>query len=142
MRKLSQRTLSGLLCLGVPALSLAACSGDYGAEEFGESQDALTVTTTFQQGISSYTGSTDSTIRQANATTNYGAATTCEADGDDGSGVDKSCLLRWTLSGLPADAVITSASITLQVTNTSPNTYNIYAVSKSWNEDQVSWNNA
>lgn len=142
MRKLSQRTLSGLLCLGVPALSLAACSGDYGSEEVGESQEALTVSTSFQEGVSSYTGSTDATIRQASAGTNYGAATTCEADGDDGSGVDKSCLLRWALTGLPTDAVITSASITLQVTNTSPNTYNLYAVSKSWNEGQVSWNNA
>ncbi|MDF3067107.1 MAG: hypothetical protein K0R38_2708 [Polyangiaceae bacterium] len=144
MRQLSQRTLSGLLCLGVPVFTLAACSGDgqYAGEEFGENQEALTVTTAFQQGVSAYTGSTDATIRQASATTNYGNATTCEADGDDGSGVDKSCLLRWTLSGLPADAVITSATIALQVTNTSPNTYNLYSLGKPWNEGQVSWTNA
>lgn len=142
MRQLSPRMLSGLLCLGVPVLTLAACSGDYEGESFGESQDALTVTTTFQQGIASYTGSTDATIRQASASTNYGAATTCEVDGDDGSGVDKSCLLRWALAGLPADAVITSASITVQVTNTSPSAYNVYALSKPWNEGQVSWNSA
>ena len=144
MRKLSPRTLSGLFCLGVPVLALAACSGDYAESEgYGALQEALTTATaSFQQGVSSYTGSTDATLAQGHTTTNYGAATTCEADGDDGSGVDKSCLVRWALTGLPADATITHATITLQVVNSSANTYNLYAVSRAWAEAQVSWNNA
>jgi hypothetical protein len=63
------------------------------------------VTVSFQNGVlptSAYAGNTDSSIKQATATQNYGAAVSLEADGDDGSGVDKSALLRWTLSGIPA----------------------------------------
>ena len=144
MRKLSQRTLTGVFCLGAPLLALAACSGDFAEnEDFGSQQQALvTVTATFQDGVAAYAGTTDATIRQASATSNTGSATTLEADGDDGSGVDLSALLRWTLTGVPSDATVTAASVTLQVTNSSANTYNLYAVSRAWNESQVSWNNA
>ena len=65
-------------------------------------------------------------IKQATATTNFGNATTLEADGDDGSGVDKSALVRWTLSGIPAGSIVQSASITLRNINESNNTYNVY----------------
>ncbi|HEX2869635.1 MAG TPA: DNRLRE domain-containing protein [Polyangiaceae bacterium] len=144
MRKLSQRTLTGVFCLGAPLLALAACSGDFAeSEDYGSQQQALvTVTATFQEGVAAYAGSTDATIRQASATSNSGSTTKLEADGDDGSGVDLSALLRWTLTGVPTDATVTAASITLQVTNSSSNTYNLYAVSRSWNEAQVTWNNA
>ncbi|HEY6077901.1 MAG TPA: DNRLRE domain-containing protein, partial [Polyangiaceae bacterium] len=142
MRKLSQRWLTGLFCLGVPALPLVACSEFATEEDLASMQEALTVTQTFQQGASSYTGSTDATLRQAAATTNYGAATTCEIDGDDGSGVDKSCLLRWALTGVPSDAIITSASITVRVVDPSSNAYSLYSVSRAWNEGEATWNRA
>lgn len=143
MRKLSQRTLAATIGLIAASTSIVACSAEYGSQEEIESFDqALTVTKTFQQGTSSYTGASDATIRQASTGTNYGSETTCEADGDDGSGVDKSCLLRWSLSGLPADAVITSASITLRVVDGSANTYSAYQLNRGWTESQVSWNSA
>ncbi|WP_437611680.1 DNRLRE domain-containing protein [Sorangium sp. So ce834] len=135
----------GVLCAALPAIAVVnACGAEGEIEEISEAQQALT-TVSFQQGSlpsSSYAGSTDATIRQAAATTNYGGATTCEADGDDGSGVDKSCLLKWTLSGIPAGSTVQSASITLQVTDGSSNTYNVYEVKRSWDESQVTWNNA
>ncbi|WP_272828036.1 DNRLRE domain-containing protein [Sorangium sp. Soce836] len=135
----------GVLCAVLPAIAVVnACGAEGEIEEISEAQQALT-TVSFQQGSlpsSSYAGSTDATIRQAAATTNYGGATTCEADGDDGSGVDKSCLLKWTLSGIPAGSTVQSASITLQVTDGSSNTYNVYEVKRSWDESQVTWNNA
>ncbi|KYF52723.1 hypothetical protein BE04_07245 [Sorangium cellulosum] len=135
----------GVLCAALPAIAIVnACGAEGEIEEISEAQQALT-TVSFQQGSlpsSSYAGSTDATIRQAAATTSYGGATTCEADGDDGSGVDKSCLLKWTLSGIPAGSTVQSASITLQVTDGSSNTYNVYEVKRSWSESQVTWNNA
>ncbi|WP_437907328.1 DNRLRE domain-containing protein [Sorangium sp. So ce327] len=140
------RRSKGTLCAALPALAVIHACGanDEYIEEVLETRQTLT-TVSFQQGSlpsSSYAGSTDATVRQAAATTNYGGATTCEADGDDGSGVDKSCLLKWALSGIPAGSIVQSASITLQVTDGSANTYSVYEVKRSWNESQVTWNNA
>ncbi|WP_437939334.1 DNRLRE domain-containing protein [Sorangium sp. So ce341] len=139
------RLSRGVLCAALPAIAIVnACGAAGEIEEISEARQALT-TVSFQQGSlpsSSYAGSTDATIRQAAAATSYGGATTCEADGDDGSGVDKSCLLKWTLSGIPAGSTVQSASITLQVTDGSSNTYNVYEVKRSWDEAQVTWNNA
>jgi hypothetical protein len=115
-------------------------------EQIGELEQNLgaAVTVSFQNGVlpnSAYAGNTDSSIKQAAATTNFGNATKLEADGDDGSGVDKSALLRWTLSGIPAGSIVQSASITLQNINESNNTYNVYEVRRAWNESQVTWQN-
>lgn len=91
-----------------------SCSGhdDQHAEDIELQQDlGAPVTVSFQNGVlptSSYAGNTDSSIKQATATTNYGTAISLEADGDDGSGVDKSALLRWTLSGIPVGSIVQS----------------------------------
>ncbi|MGK3990594.1 DNRLRE domain-containing protein [Sorangium sp. So ce136] len=139
------RLSKGVLCAALPVIAVTnACGAEDDLEEISEAQQALT-TVSFQQGSlpsSSYAGSTDATIKQGAATTNFGAATTCEADGDDGSGVDKSCLLKWTLSGIPAGSTVQSASITLQATDGSSNTYNLYEVKRAWSESAVTWNNA
>ncbi|WP_437877264.1 DNRLRE domain-containing protein [Sorangium sp. So ce513] len=143
------RLSTGVLCAALPALAVVnACAtgeaADEKIEEVLEARQALT-TASFQQGSlpsSSYSGSTDATIKEGAATTNFGAATTCEADGDDGSGVDKYCLLKWTVSGIPAGSTVQSASITLQVIDGSSNTYSLYEVKRSWSESAVTWNNA
>jgi hypothetical protein len=144
MREPTRRTLTKLLRFGMSCLTLAACNAEYdGTEEHGGSEQAyLTVTKTFQESVSAYTGATDATIRRAARTTNDGFAATCEADGDHHSSLDKSCLLRWALTEVPADATITSARITLRVTNGSANTYGLYSLSRSWTESQVAWNEA
>ncbi len=107
-----------------------------------KAQELTPVTATFQQGSASYSGMIDATLKQGAATTNSGAATSCEVDGDDGSGVDKSCLLKWNLSGIPAGSTIQSATVTLRVTNATGNTYNLFPVKKSWNESEATWNRA
>ncbi|KYF84895.1 hypothetical protein BE17_00895 [Sorangium cellulosum] len=139
------RLSRGALCAALPVIAAVnACGAEDDLEEVSEAQQALT-TVSFQQGSlpsSSYAGSTDATIKQGAATTNLGAATTCEADGDDGSGVDKSCLLKWTLSGIPAGSTVQSASITLQATDGSSNTYSLYEVKRAWSESAVTWNSA
>jgi hypothetical protein len=73
---------------------------------------------------------------------NNGAATTLKVDGDDPDpgGGDLYAALRWDLSQIPAGATVTSASVTLNVTNPSPQTYGAYELKKSWNEGQLSWN--
>lgn len=103
------------------------------------------VTVSFQQGVSpsaDYAGADDATIRQLNPTTKYGTVGTCEADGDDGNGVDKSCLMRWDVSAIPAGSTVQSATLTVQVTSATVNTYNAWAVLRPWAEADVTWNDA
>src|SRR5688572_7948303 len=139
---------SAAVCLTLGSMAAATACGPANEEEIlGISlQAAVTpVTVSFQNGVSptsAYAGTDDGTIRQASAGTNYGTASTCEADGDDGSGVDKSCLIRWALSGIPAGSTVQSATVTLRVTDATSHTYNLYALSRSWVEAQVSWQNA
>ncbi len=137
--------------VGLLAVSAMAACGPEGNTAEPESIDQASyalvtpVTVSFQNGVApstSYAGSTDATIKQASATSNFGTATTCEVDGDDGSGVDKSCVLAWTLSGIPAGSTVQSASITVRITDGTSNTYNLYELKRAWNESQVSWNNA
>lgn len=103
------------------------------------------VTVSFRNGAlptSGYAGTEDGTIRQAAPTTSYGSATTCEADGDDGGGVDKSCLIQWDVSAIPAGSTVQSASLTVRITDSSSNTYNLYALARSWVESELTWQNA
>jgi hypothetical protein len=139
----------GGVVIGIVAVVFATSCGGFEGEgvPIGEAEQALAspVTVSFQNGSSptaAYAGGDDASIKQANSTTNFGSATTCEADGDDGSGVDKSCLVRWTLSGIPAGSTVQSASITLQIVNSTGNTYNLYALSRAWAESQTTWVNA
>jgi hypothetical protein len=130
-----------IVVVAVATWGVAACGEDSG-EDIGTSREALTVIATFQQGVNSYTGSTDTHIRQASTTSNYGNATTCQADGDDGSGTDKYCLIRWALSGIPSGATVTAASITLRVTDSTTQGYSLYQLNRTWNENQATWNRA
>jgi hypothetical protein len=131
------------------ALSCSAYDPDHPDEPEGISEHRETlgaaVTVSFQDGVlptSSYAGTQDASIKQANATTNFGTAISLEADGDDGSGVDKSALVKWALSGIPAGSIVQSAGITLNDINESNNTYNVYETRRQWTESQVTWNNA
>ena len=63
-----------------------------------------------------------------------------EVDGDDGGGVDKSILLRWSNLALPAGRLLVGASITVNVTDPTGGTYGVYSVLRDWVENQVTWN--
>ena len=103
------------------------------------------VTISFQNGVApsaSYAGTSDTSLKQVAPTTNYANETTLYADGDDGSGVDLSALIEWSLSGIPAGSVVQSASLTVRITNATSNTYNIYGMVRPWSESQATWQNA
>ncbi|WP_437509469.1 DNRLRE domain-containing protein [Sorangium sp. So ce1099] len=142
------RSPFGTLGFTIAALAfVGACTFESETDEdIDESSLALdTVTVSFQNGAlpsGAYAGNTDATINQANPATNYGAATTCEIDGDESGGLDESCLLQWAVTGIPAGSIVKSASMTFQVVNGSPQTFNVYEARRSWNESQATWNNA
>jgi len=105
-----------------------------------------TMTMAFQDGLApdaNYNGTMDSYIREATATTNYGAATTIQVDGDEpsGSGTDMNIVIGWDISGIPATATVESASITLNTLNVG-GPYGCYGLSRAWTQAEVTWNEA
>jgi hypothetical protein len=88
------------------------------------------------------TASADANILENAPTTSYGGATTLGADGDEpaGSAKDKYSLLKWDLSGIAPGSKISSASVTLTVTNSSTQAYEVYALKRDWTEAEVTWN--
>jgi hypothetical protein len=83
----------------------------------------------------------DTQITENSPSANYGGATTLKVDGDDpgGSGRDASPLLRWDLSSVPDGSKVDSASVTVNVTNPSSQTYQIYDLERPWVESAATW---
>jgi hypothetical protein len=99
-----------------------------------------TVDATVTQSIS-ISSTADTKIAERASNTNYGGANTVGVDGDEptGSGRDVYSLLRWNLSSIPAGATISSVSVTLNVTNPSPETYQAYELERPWVESSATW---
>ncbi len=77
----------------------------------------------------------DATIRQANATTNYGKGATLEADT---SPVERA-LLRFDLVGVPAGDVVSRATLRLYATNGTGNGPEVRTAGAAWSESSVTW---
>ena len=98
-------------------------------------------TWTVAAGTIAVTSITDTYILENASKKNYGTATPLGVDGDEpaGTGRDKSALLRWDLSAIPAGSKINSASVTLNVTNNSTETYQAYELKRPWVESAATW---
>ncbi len=120
------------LLLGAMATAILSLSVAFFAAETTVAAE----TTTYLTSIA------DASILENAPNTNYGAAATLGADGDrpSGSGKDRYGLLRWDLGGIAPGTRISSASVTLSVTNSSPQTYEAYALKRAWVESEVTWN--
>src|SRR5919107_256954 len=86
----------------------------------------------------------DAGLSELAPTTNNGSATTLKVGGDDPDpgGKDVYAALRWDLSQIPAGSTVTSATVTLNISNPSPQTYGVYELKRAWSEGQVNWNQA
>ena len=82
----------------------------------------------------------DAGLSELAPSTNNGSATTLKVDGDDPGGKDLYAALRWDLSQLPVGATVTSATVTLNISNPSSQTYEAYELKRAWGEGQVNWN--
>jgi len=89
----------------------------------------------------SVTSTVDAFILENAPNKNHGSATSLGVDGDEpaGTGKDKSALLKWDLSTIPAGSKISSASVTLNVTNNSAETYQAYELKRPWVESAATW---
>jgi hypothetical protein len=79
----------------------------------------------------------DAGLSELGPATNNGANTTIKVDGDDPGGKDLYAALRWNLSQIPAEVTVTSATVTLNISNPSPQTYGAYELKRAWSEGQV-----
>ncbi len=101
-------------------------------------------TVSFQDGAAptaAYAGTRDTFISETNPATNYGTSTVCQLDGVDvAPGTDVTTLIRWDLSSIPSGSVIQALTLTVNVTNASSGSYEIYEVKRNWSETQAAWN--
>ena len=100
-----------------------------------------TFTLTLQDGLSGYTGTTDTHINNWSKTTNYGPATILALYPYG----NVKPIIRFDLSAIPADAVVNSATLSMYASswgsNSGSNKNTIYRVlDKSWIESQANWN--
>ncbi len=92
-----------------------------------------------------FQGGDDSLLRQSSGDTNYGSETSLNADlvqldPNNGKYGETMSVLSWDISSIPATAVIQSASITIDVSNTSGGIYNLHEALANWAENAVTWN--
>ncbi|GEM_PF-4678861 len=81
----------------------------------------------------------DTYLSAASTNTNYGTSTTLEVDRTTGTS-RRTALLRWNLSSIPTDATVVSATISLNVTNTTDREYYLYDLRRNWVENSATWN--
>jgi hypothetical protein len=96
------------------------------------------ITLAFQDGVSpttAYRGTRDARLESGSPTTS-GGALSLQGDGTP----DTSSLLQWDITAIPSGSVVQSASITLNTTNTSVDSYEFYQVLRPWLEAEVTWN--
>jgi hypothetical protein len=123
---------------GTYVLRLSANDGELTAldEVTVNVTSAAPVSKAFQEGVSSYTGATDTRLRKPFPDTNYGELNLLTVDASPESGV----LLRWDVSAIPQGSLILGASMTLTVTDASADDFEVYGVNRNWIEGQATWN--
>ena len=94
------------------------------------------ITVSFQDGVNAYNGTRDTKLISNTPNTNYGIDTTIEVDG----ALKKSALLYWNLSSIRSGSKIRSVEITVNVTNKSTETYELYESRRPWVESEATWN--
>ena len=84
----------------------------------------------------------DATITDEFPTTPQGGSTIL-ITGTSGSGPNNRSLLRFDLSSVPVNAVVTNASLSLIAVETAPTNswFDLHRVNRQWSESAVTWNN-
>ncbi len=100
---------------------------------------------TFQEGVDGYSGTEDTYVRSAFASTNYGGITVISVDADDGSGISPNhALIRFPsiigseAAQIPPGSSITRAELTVNVFNTGSG-FRIHRMLTPWSEADT-WN--
>jgi len=94
------------------------------------------VTVSFQEGVNGINVSRDAEIQFNNPDINYGSETSIGVDGSP----DVAALLFWDVASIPIGSIVQSVDITVNITNTSNATYEIYDLKRAWVESEATWN--
>jgi hypothetical protein len=92
----------------------------------------------FQNGLFpnvAYAGMVDTKIAAKNATKNYGNDTKMTIDGSP----DEAGLFKWNVSTISVGSTVTSASIEFNVSGSSRDSYEVYALQRAWDELSATW---
>jgi hypothetical protein len=93
-------------------------------------------TATFQDGVAGYSGTRDTVLRGDKVTKNYGDERKASIDGKP----DHATIISWDVSSIPQSSIVQSVQIALHVTNKSKESFEVYALTRSWDEGQATWN--
>jgi hypothetical protein len=94
---------------------------------------------TLQEGVNGYSGTRDTRLLATNPGINYGNAIRVTVDGG-GQSASESTLLFWDLTNIPLGSTIDSVEITLNVSNSSSESYEFYEINRNWTENEATWN--
>lgn len=97
------------------------------------------VVVSFQDGqlpTSAYSGTRDTMLEGSAPTTKNGSDTSLSVE----AATKRLSLLSWDLSGVvPPGAAVEAVSLALEVSDKSPEVFNLYAAKRAWQEDQATW---
>jgi hypothetical protein len=97
----------------------------------------------FQNGRDGYAGTEDSTVASGGPAAGAGDSPTLQAGVQKGAkGSRSAALLKWDVSSIPANATVTDAYLTLEVSDPSKSAYRIVAEDSAWSEVTATWANA
>ena len=96
------------------------------------------VVVNFQDGVSGYTGTRDTFLRGDKIGKENGDNTTLEVAGDP----DYAALLSWDVRAIATGSTVQNATVTLQVTDASAQSYDVFAVNRAWDEAKANWTRA
>jgi hypothetical protein len=124
---------------GTYVLRLQASDGALSRfDELRVTVDLAAITRSFQDGVfptSSYFGTRDTQIRSSTPDSNTGRSNSLDVDGDP----DAATLLKWDLSSIPLGSRVAAAAISLNVVNTSRDTYQVFQLKRPWTETDATW---
>lgn len=93
-----------------------------------------------QDGLNGYSGTTDTFIYKAATTTNYEGSTTIDLNSQ--ANQERHGFIRFDLTGIPAGATITAASLDLTAGGGNTGVINVFDVTNSWTASTTTWNSA
>ncbi|MGZ5586575.1 MAG: DUF4347 domain-containing protein [Methylobacter sp.] len=101
----------------------------------------ILATATFQDGVSGYTGTTDTYLDSTLSGTNYGASGTLQIITPLLLGSTQQSLISFDLSSIPAGSIVTSASVTFTASSAIAvlPSVDMYKMLSSWSESTSTW---
>ncbi len=122
-----------------PFFFLLASCADGSDDPIEARQGVNPVVVSFQDGqlpTSAYSGTRDTMLEGSAPTTKNGSDTSLSVE----AATKRLSLLSWDLSGMvPPGAAVESVSLALEVSDKSPEVFNLYAAKRAWHEDQATW---